>query len=59
MCKDAVWSWGSAEQNAFHELKRCFTEKLVLSMVDTTKELRVEADASDYTTGAVLSIYER
>ena len=56
MCKDAVWSWGSAEQKAFDELKRRFTEKPVLSMVDTTKELRVEADASDYATGAVLSM---
>ena len=53
-CKDAVWSWGSAEQNAFDESKQRFTEKLVLSMVDTTKKLRVEADASDYATGAVL-----
>ena len=56
MCKDAVWSWGSAEQKAFDELKQCFIEKLVLSMVDTTKELRVESDASDCATGAVLSM---
>ena len=55
-CKDTVWSWGSAEQKAFDELKWRFTEKPVLSMVDTTKELRVEADASDYTTGAILSM---
>ena len=33
-CKDAVWSWGSAEQKAFDELKWRFTEKLVLSMVE-------------------------
>ena len=56
MCKDSVWSWGSAEQKAFDELKRRFTEKPVLSMVDTTKELRVEANASDYATEAVLSM---
>ena len=56
MCKDTVWSWGSAEQNAFNELKWHFTEKPVLSMVDTTKELRVEADMSDYATSAVLSM---
>ena len=56
MCKDAVWSWGSAEQNAFDELKQHFTEKPVLSMVDTMKKLRVEADASDYATGTVLSM---
>ena len=47
---------GSAEQKAFDELKQRFTEKPVLSMVDTTKELRVEADASDYATGAILSM---
>ena len=55
-CKDAVWSWRSAEQNTFDELKWHFTEKLVLSMVETTKELRVEADTSYYATGAVLSM---
>ena len=56
--KDAVWSWGSAEQKAFDELKWRFTEKLVLSMVDTTKELRAEANTSesDYPTSAVLSM---
>ena len=37
-------------------MKWCFTEKPVLSMVDTTKELRVESDASDYATGAILSM---
>ena len=56
MHKDSVWSWGSAEQKAFDELKWCFTEEPVLSMVDTIKELRVESDASDYATGAVLSM---
>ena len=57
MHKDAVWSWGPAEQKAFDELKQLFTEKPVLScMVDTTKELRVEADTSDYAAGAVLSM---
>ena len=40
----------------FDELKWHFTEKPVLSMVNTTKELRVEADVSDYATGTVLSM---
>ena len=56
MCKDTVWSWESAEQKAFDELKWCFTEQPVLSMVDIMKELRVEANTSDYATSAVLSI---
>ena len=30
-CKDATWSWRSAEQNMFDELRWHFTEKPVLS----------------------------
>ena len=32
-----------------------FTMELVLAIPDIDKEMRVEADASDYTTGGVLS----
>jgi len=32
-----------------------FTTELVLAIPDIDKEIRVEADASDYTTGGVLS----
>ena len=43
-------------QKAFDELKAQFTKKPILTMVDTTKELHVESDASNFATGAVLSM---
>ena len=43
-------------QKAFDKLKARFTKQPILTMVDITKELRVESDASDFATGAVLSM---
>ena len=40
-CKDAVWSWGSAEQNTFDELKWCFTEKPVVLIQQKNLELKL------------------
>ena len=42
------------QQNTFDKLKRIFTSKLVLAVLDLDKEFRVEADASNYATGGVL-----
>jgi hypothetical protein len=54
--RDQEWIWNAEHQKAFDELKRRFTEQSILAMVDTTKELWIESDASDYATGAVLSM---
>jgi len=54
--KDEKWQWEEAQQKAFNELKRIFTSKLVLAAPDLDKEFRVEADASNYATGGVLSM---
>jgi len=43
-------------QKSFDELKARFTKQPILMMVDTTKELRIKSDASDFATGAVLSM---
>ena len=48
--------WGESQQKVFDELKGVFTVKLVLAAPDLDKEFRVEADASNYATGEVLSI---
>jgi len=40
----------------FDELKQVFTTKPVLAALDLDKEFRVEVDASNYTTGGVLSM---
>jgi len=38
----------------FEKLKVVFTTELVLAIPDINREIRVEADASDYATGGVL-----
>jgi len=44
------------QQKTFDELKGIFTSKPVLAAPDLDKEFRVEADASNYATGGVLSM---
>jgi len=54
--KDVKWQWGAEQQRAFDELKQIFITKPVLATPDLDKEFRVEADASNYATGGILSI---
>jgi len=52
--KDVKWQWEEEQQKAFDKLKEIFTTRPVLAAPDLDKEFRVEADASNYTTGGVL-----
>ena len=52
--KEIKWSWEEKQQKAFEELKKRFTTELVLVMPDLDREMRVEADASDFAIGGVL-----
>ena len=54
--KENKWSWGEKQQKAFEELKERFTIEPVLVILDLDKEMRVEADASDFVIGGVLSM---
>jgi len=54
--KDEKWKWEREQEEAFAKLKRIFTTEPVLAAPDLDKEMRVEADASDYVTGGVLSV---
>ena len=54
--KDKKWKWAEKEERAFGELKRRFTEELVLVAPDLDKKMWMEVDASDYATGGVLSM---
>ena len=54
--KDEKWKWEGEQEEAFAKLKRIFTTEPVLAALDLDKEMRVKADASDYTTGRVLSV---
>jgi len=53
--KDKPWAWSTTEETAFDELKGKLTNQPVLTMPIDDHPYRVEADASDYATGAVLS----
>jgi len=54
--KDVKWQWRQEQQQTFNELKEIFTTRLVLVSLDLDKEFRVEANASNYTIGGVLSM---
>ena len=54
--KDKAFTWGSVEANAFTSLKTRFTTAPILAYPDNDCQFRLETDASDFTTGAVLSI---
>ena len=54
--KDEKWKWGEEQQAAFEQLKPVFTTRPVLATPELDKEFRVEADASNFATGGVLSV---
>jgi len=54
--KEQKWKWEKEQEEAFGRLKEMFTTEPVLAILDIDREMRVEADASDYTTGGVLSL---
>ena len=53
--KKQRWKWKKEQEEVFERLKAVFTTEPILAILDIDKEMRVEADASDYTTGGVLS----
>ena len=54
--KEQKWKWEKEQEEMFEELKTVFTMEPVLAISDIDREMRVEADASDYATGEVLSM---
>jgi len=50
-----VWTWSGKEQTVFEDLKMAVTTAPVLVSPQDSEPFRVEADSSDFTTGAVLS----
>ena len=53
--KDQPFIWDDTTQQAFDEMKKCFTEEPVLMMLDQTQPFQIECDASKYASGAVLT----
>jgi len=54
--KEQKWKWEKEQKEVFKKLKTVFTTEPILAIPDINKKIRVEADASDYATGGVLSI---
>ena len=52
---DSVFKWSSEEKLAFDTLRDRITSTLILALPDNSRPYCVEADSSDFTTGAVLS----
>src|SRR5260221_4144496 len=49
------WSWGAAEQQAFDALKSGVTSALMLAFLSKSGPFCLECNASNFTTGAILS----
>ena len=54
--KEIKWSWEERQQKVFEELKERFTTELILVTLDLDREMRVEADMSDFAMEEVLSM---
>jgi len=54
MRKETKWNWGERQQKVFEELKERFITEPVLVTPDLDREVRIEADVSDFATGGVL-----
>ncbi|KAG5732784.1 hypothetical protein E4T56_gene2806 [Termitomyces sp. T112] len=54
MGKDVTWSWGPPEQMALDTLKHTVTSGPVLLFPDNNSPFYIEADSSNFATGAVL-----
>ena len=52
---DSEFCWSSDEQSAFDMLKEKLTSTPILALPDNSKPFHIEADSSDFATGAVLS----
>jgi len=57
LCKDVVWTWDSAQEEAFLNLKSELTSMNVLAHYDANLPTRISADSSSFGSGAVLWQY--
>jgi len=53
---DKAWSWDTKERGAFECLKMAVTTTLVLVSPQDLEPFHIEADSSDFASGAVLSL---
>ena len=53
--KDRKFKWTTECQQAFDNLKTCFTSEPILMMPDQTKPFQIECDVSKYASRAILT----
>ena len=53
--KDKLFTWGTRATRAFDNLKKSFTSAPILMHADQSKPFIIEADASDFALGSILS----
>ena len=52
--KKEAFKWNPEAQKVFEKLKQMFLEQPVLQMIDQKKQFKLECNASQFATGAVL-----
>ncbi len=55
LTRNAKWKWGSAQDQAFTELKKCMAKDVILAIPNEANPFMVKADASEGAISAVLS----
>ena len=53
-CSSSPWTWKAPQQEAFDALKTMVTSASVLASPQDSELFRIEADSSDFATGAIL-----
>ena len=56
MKKDQKWDWMEKQEKVLNKLKKRFTKKLVLAVLDLDKKMRIKVDMWDYAIEGVLSM---
>lgn len=56
--KDQPWTWGEEQEPAFASLKEGFTSAPILQISNDVNPFRLETDASNFATDAVLSQFD-
>ena len=54
LVKSTGWTWGPAQEEAFHQTKITLTTAPVLTLYDPHNETKIAADASSFGVGAVV-----